>query len=55
MSSVLTLDEVEEATGRNSVWFLIESFNAFVYLATAGEETKICFNFQVMILLLKLL
>ena len=54
MSSVLTLlDEVGEATLRNSVCFLIDSFNAFVYAETA--ETKSCVNFIITIAFLKLL
>ena len=56
MSSVLTfLDEVGEATLRNSVCFLIESFNAFVYAETAEEKTKSCVNFIIIIAFLKLL
>ena len=38
MSSVLTLDEVGEATVWNSVWLLIDSFNAFVYAATSEKQ-----------------
>ena len=56
MSSVLTfLDEVGEATLRNSVCFLIDSFNAFVYAEAAEEETKSCVNFIIIIPFLKLL
>ena len=56
MSSVLTLlDEVGEATLTNSVCFLIDSFNAFVYAETAGEEYKSCVNFIIKIAFLKLL
>ena len=56
MSSVLTLlDEVGEATVRNSVCFLIDSFNAFVYVETAEEEYKSCVNFIIKIAFLKLL
>ena len=56
MSSVLTLlDEVGEATLTNSVCFLIDSFNAFVYAETSGEEYKSCVNFIIKIAFLKLL
>ena len=56
MSSVLTLlDEVGEATLMNSVCFLIDSFNAFVYAEAAEEETKSCVNFIIIIAFLKLL
>ena len=56
MSSVLTfLDEVGEATLRNSVCFLIDSFNVFVYAEAAEEETKSCVNFIIIIPFLKLL
>ena len=56
MSSVLTfLDEVGEATVKNSVYFLIDSFIAFVYAETAEEETKSCINFIIKMAFLKLL
>ena len=56
MSSVLTfLDEVGEATVRNSVYFLIDSFIAFVYAETAEEETKSCVKFIIKMAFLRLL
>ena len=56
MSSVLTLlDEVGEAKLMNSVCFLIDSFNTFVYAEAAEEETKSCVNFIIKIAFLKLL
>ena len=56
MSSVLTLlDVVGEGTLRNSVCFLIDSFNAFVYAEAAEEETESCVKFIIIIPFLKLL